>query len=157
MSTLSLRLCVVLGTNANVSHYVLLSNGVSGLVQILETEASSLTFSPATSFALSLDNSIEYTLGFIDPTFAVISGNPETVPRTFVSIPSNAGNVFIYLKVCRYQSIHDPISFCISSIERRKREGDSLRSYSHICPFKKRYQKQLFLLTDYFSWCSTPT
>ena len=89
----------MLRSNTNLSHYDLMSNGDSGLVQILQTPLASITSSAVTSLSLWLNNALDYSLGFMDPTFAVISGNPETVPRSFTFIPSNPGTVYIYLKV----------------------------------------------------------
>ena len=89
----------VFSTNTNITHYDLMTNGDSAMVQILETPTTSITSTVSTSLALSLNNLLDYGIGFMDPTFAVISGNPETVPRTFAGIPHNSGHVHIYIKV----------------------------------------------------------
>ena len=90
---------VVLETRHNVSNRSLLSTYVNGLVQILETSSRDFTFAIPTSQSLLLNIYPQYYLAFFDPTFAVISGNPDTIPRTLVPIPSNAGRVYIYLRV----------------------------------------------------------
>ena len=90
---------VVLETRHNVSNRSLLSTYVNGLVQILETSSRDFTFAVPTSQSLLLNIYPQYYLAFFDPTFAVISGNPDTIPRTLVPIPSNAGRVYIYLRV----------------------------------------------------------
>ena len=90
---------VVLEVRHAVSHRSLLSTYSNGLVQILESTSNSLTFSGETSQSLLLASYPQYYLAFFDPTFAVISGNPDTIPRTLVPIPSNAGRVYIYLRV----------------------------------------------------------
>ena len=90
---------IVVGSRHNVSHYPLLSTYQFGLVQVLETSGQSFTFSEQTSQSIALNNYPLYYLAFFDPTFAVMSGNPDTIPRTLVPIPSNAGVVKIYLRV----------------------------------------------------------
>ena len=87
----------------NMSHYTLLSTFQNGLVQVMETSALSFTFSALTSQSFALNNYPQYFLAFFDPTFAVISGNPDTIPRTLVAIPANAGRVYIYLRVRRIE------------------------------------------------------
>ena len=89
---------VVLRVRHAVSHRSLLSTYGNGLVLILEG-CRCLTFSGETSQSLLLASYPQYYLAFFDPTFAVISGNPDTIPRSLVAIPSNAGRVFIFLRV----------------------------------------------------------
>ena len=93
---------LVLTTHPPVSHFPLLANGRSGLVQVLEGS------SPASSQEIILNETLSYFMLFFDPTFAVISPNPGTVPRTLLTIPSNAGDIFIYLKV---SSIPFPLEY----------------------------------------------
>ena len=90
---------IVESTRHPASHYTLMSDSFNGLVQVLETSAKHFTYSPATTQTLSLNHTPSYFLGFFDPTFAVISGNPDTIPRTMIYIPSNAGSVYMYLRV----------------------------------------------------------
>ena len=86
-------------TRYQASHYPLMSDGFSGLVQVLEISAKYFTYSGATTQAIYLNHTPSYNLAFFDPTFAVISANPDTIPRNWFHIPSNAGAVFVYLRV----------------------------------------------------------
>ena len=90
---------IVLSSRYNVSHYTLLSDSYRGLVQILESQVDHFTFSPLTSQALTLNSSLRYFLAFLDPSLAVVSGNPGTVPRTLLSLSPSAGTVYVYLNV----------------------------------------------------------
>ena len=81
-------------THPPVSHFTLLANSRNGLVQVLEGS------DPASSQEIILNETLSYLLVFFDPTFAVFSPNPSTVPRTLLTIPFNAGNILVYLKVC---------------------------------------------------------
>ena len=90
---------IVFSTLHHASHYTLMSDSFNGLVQVLETSARHFTFSPGTTQSLYLNQTPSYYMAFFDPTFAVISGNPDTIPRTLTHIPSHAGNVFLYLRV----------------------------------------------------------
>ena len=90
---------IMLESRHNVSNLTLLSTSGNGLVQILQTASQDFTFSALTSQSFLLNNYPQYFIVFFDPTFAVISGNPDTIPRTFVPLPSSAGRVYIYLRV----------------------------------------------------------
>ena len=90
---------IVFSTLHHASHYTLMSTSFNGLVQVLETSARHFTYSPVTTQTLTLNKTPSYYLAFFDPTFAVISGNPDTIPRTLIHIPSSAGQVFLYLRV----------------------------------------------------------
>ena len=112
---------IVVGSRHNVSHYPLLSTYQFGLVQVLETSGQSFTFSEQTSQSIALNNYPLYYLAFFDPTFAVMSGNPDTIPRTLVPIPSNAGVVKIYLRV---RWIFSPNSVCYSILANSPSESE---------------------------------
>ena len=90
---------VVKGTRYYNSHYTLMSDRFNGLVQVLETSAKHFTYSADTTQTLNLNQTPSYFMGFFDPTFAVVSGNPDTIPRTMIHIPSSAGLVYVYLRV----------------------------------------------------------
>ena len=90
---------IVESTRHPASHYTLMSDSFNGLVQVLETSAKHFTYSALTTQAITLNRSPSYFMAFFDPTFAVISGNPDTIPRTLMHIPSHAGLVYVYLRV----------------------------------------------------------
>ena len=90
---------VVLATRYPASHYTLMSDNFNGLVQVLETSAKHFTYSSETTQTITLNQTPSYFMAFFDPTFAVLSGNPETIPRTVIQIPSSAKKVYVYLKV----------------------------------------------------------
>ena len=90
---------IVERTRYHASHYTLMSDSFNGLVQVLETSAKHFTYSQHTTQTITLNQTPGYYLAFFDPTFAVISGNPDTIPRTLTHIPSNSGNVYLYLRV----------------------------------------------------------
>ena len=90
---------IVESTRHHAAHYTLMSDSFNGLVQVLETSAKYFTYSATTTQSISLNNTPSYFMAFFDPTFAVISGNPDTIPRTLMHIPSNSGNVYLYLRV----------------------------------------------------------
>ena len=100
---------LVLKTRHPVSHFPLLANGRSGLVHVLE--GSSL----ASAQKIILNETLSYYLTFFDPTFSVISPNPITVPRTLLTIPSNAGKILIYLKVVHHITLNTEHSPCLES------------------------------------------
>ena len=89
-------------TRHEVLHYPLLAGYNNAIVQILENSQNSINFTVETSQFLVLNNYLEYYITFFDPTFALISANPDTVPRTYTYLHSNAGNVGIYLRVSTY-------------------------------------------------------
>ena len=90
---------VVKDTRYPASHYTLMSDRFNGLVHVLETSAKHFTYSAETTQTLTLNQTPSYYMGFFDPTFAVVSGNPDTIPRTLIHIPSTAGYVYVYLRV----------------------------------------------------------
>ena len=92
---------VVLDTRYPSSHYTLMSDNFNGLVQVLETSAKHFTYSSETTQTITLNQTPSYFMAFFDPTFAVVSGNPDTIPRTLIHFPSSAGVVYVYLKVSR--------------------------------------------------------
>ena len=76
-----------------------MTDGDNGLVQILQIPATNITSSDHNSFSLRLNNTLQYYIGFMDPTFAVMSGNPETIPWFGAFLPSDSGSVYVHLKV----------------------------------------------------------
>ena len=110
---ITLYLLLVLATHPPVSHTPLLANVRDGLVQVLG--GSKPGTSQASSQEIILNENLSYFLVFFDPTFAVFSGNPSTVPRTLLTIPSSAGNVLIYLKVFQHITLNTEHSPCLES------------------------------------------
>ena len=106
---------IVEGTRHSASHYTLMSDRFTGLVQVLVTSAEHFTFSPETTQTIALNHTPSYYLAFFDPTFAVVSANPDTIPRTLVHIPSNAGLAYVYLRVSCNVAGHNHWSMLLSS------------------------------------------
>ena len=98
-----------MSTQPPLSHFPLLANGRNGLVQVLAGS------NPASIQEIILNETLSYFLTIFDPTFAVFSGNPSIVPRTLLSIPSNAGNILIYLKVVQHTTLNTEQSPCLES------------------------------------------
>ena len=69
---------VVKDTRYPASHYTLMSDRFNGLVHVLETSAKHFTYSAETTQTLTLNQTPSYYMGFFDPTFAMVAGNPDT-------------------------------------------------------------------------------
>ena len=89
---------VILTTRHPVNTQTRLSNTNNALVHFLSTSAEDMTYSAGTSQMITLNSSLGYYVVITDPTFSVASGNPETIPRTLVTIPARGGSLQIYLK-----------------------------------------------------------
>ena len=50
---------------------------------------------------VSIHQSQEYLLFFLDPNYVLVATNPAIVPRSFVRTRKNMSHLFIYLKVFR--------------------------------------------------------
>ena len=90
---------VVVKTKYPVDHHIKLANTASGLIQLLQSQAGHYTFSSENSQTISLNGSLGYFIAISDPDFAVVSANPETIPRTLINLPPGGGLVQIYLTV----------------------------------------------------------
>ena len=90
---------LVLGTRFPVSQQTKLSDLHYGLVHLLDTPHDQLTYSAGTSQLITLNSSVGYYIVITDPTFSVISANPETIPRTLITIPAKGSSFQLYLKV----------------------------------------------------------
>ena len=90
---------VVKDTRYPAFHYTLMSDRLNGLVQVLETSAKYFTYSAETTQTLTLNQTPSYYMGFFDPTFAMVCGNPDTFPRSLIYIPHSAGYIYVYLRV----------------------------------------------------------
>ena len=90
---------VVKATRYPAFHYTLMSDRFNGLVHVLETSAKHFTYSAETTQTLTLNQTPSYYMGFFDPTFAMVAGNPDTFPRSLIYIPHSAGYIYVYLRV----------------------------------------------------------
>ena len=90
---------LVLDTRFPVSQQTKLSASQAGLVHLLDSPHDQLTYSAGTSQLITLNSNVGYYIVITDPTFSVISANPETIPRTLITIPARGGSFQLYLKV----------------------------------------------------------
>ena len=134
---------IVFNTRYHASHYTLMSDSFNGLVQVLETSAKYFTYSATTTQSISLNNTPSYFMAFFDPTFAVISGNPDTIPRTLMHIPSNAGFVFLYLRVSIGQTrpLGLLISVVLAGVSHEPQHREKSLQGSHELQLRQVYQQ----------------
>ena len=90
---------IILQTRYPAARETRLSGTGFALVHFLSSTADQLTYSAGTSQRISLNSSLGYYIVIMDPTFSVTSGNPETVPRSLVTLPIGGMEWTIYLKV----------------------------------------------------------
>ena len=122
---------IVLESRHNVSHYHFMTDRGNGFVQILQTSKEHFTSSPFTSQYFKLNPNLSYYMAFIDPTFAFVPANPGTIPRTLVSIPLNAGHIFIYLDVSPpcYSGPHVIVHFLVDFSRQTEYEEQPLSGF----------------------------
>lgn len=90
---------IILQTRYPAATETRLSGSPYALVHFLSSTPDQLTYSAGSSQMISLNSSLGYYIVITDPTFSVASGNPETIPRSLVTLPIGGSSWTVYLKV----------------------------------------------------------
>ena len=77
-----------------------------GLFQIVTPQQGEIQFERRKSLMFSLNSSLYYWIGFMDPNYNFITINPKTVPRTLYRLKKESGLIYIYLEVVLHISIN---------------------------------------------------
>ena len=84
-----------------------------GVGQSLMIDPGMVTNSRITSLEMELNPNLSYTVFITDPTLQFMFGSPDILPRSILTLTQNAGYLYVYLKVNRFDFYVDWI--CLKS------------------------------------------
>ena len=90
---------IVLNTSHKVHTESFFVSEFTGMVHVIYPPLGSIKTFFKKSFKIFLNPKFRYKIGISDPHFTLWTPNPITFPRTLLDVETDAGKVFLYLKV----------------------------------------------------------